>query len=348
MRTKVFCIVVLCACLFIACEKDNDDYEPVKPPVEQPEKPVEPDKPATPPSTSDIINVKIGDIDMIVGTNNWNAIAYGNGKYAAVSGCYWGGKYEDAGYATSSTDGKTWTTPRKLGLQDGAWNDIIFFKGKFIVVGQTGNIIGSIAISADGINWTIKNIGKASTWKLIAKNGDESAMILGNGWYRAVTTDGETWQNTASSGTNMVTGLNFTTGLWFALGNYGLVQWTKNLYSNNWEFYKAIGSGTWKNAFYVNESFLLIGSNYSNGSYIVDIAISADNGLNWKLSTGPTAKSGIKKAFYHNGKFVILFSDGTCSISANGKEWSEITQLIDTNNGTNVASINNYCLIQNN
>lgn len=37
MRMKIFCMVVLCACLFIACEKDNDDYEPVKPPVEQPE-----------------------------------------------------------------------------------------------------------------------------------------------------------------------------------------------------------------------------------------------------------------------------------------------------------------------
>ena len=66
---KIFCMVVLCACLFIACEKDNDDYEPVKPPVEQPENPVEPEKPdepekpekpAIPPSTDNIINFKIG------------------------------------------------------------------------------------------------------------------------------------------------------------------------------------------------------------------------------------------------------------------------------------------------
>ena len=65
-------MVVLCACLFIACEKDNDDYEPVKPPVEQPENPVEPEKPdepekpekpAIPPSTDNIINFKIGDLN---------------------------------------------------------------------------------------------------------------------------------------------------------------------------------------------------------------------------------------------------------------------------------------------
>ncbi len=76
--------------LFIACEKDNDDYEPIKPPVEQPEEPVKPEKPdepekpekpTTPPATDDIINVKnIGDSNMIVGSNNWNAITYGNGK----------------------------------------------------------------------------------------------------------------------------------------------------------------------------------------------------------------------------------------------------------------------------
>ena len=45
MRMKIFCTVALFACLFIACEKDNDDYEPVKPPIEQPKKPVEPEEP---------------------------------------------------------------------------------------------------------------------------------------------------------------------------------------------------------------------------------------------------------------------------------------------------------------
>ena len=77
---KIFCTVALFACLFIACEKDNDDYEPVKPPIEQPKKPVEPeepekpDEPTAPPSTDDIINIKIGDLNMIVGSNNWNAV----------------------------------------------------------------------------------------------------------------------------------------------------------------------------------------------------------------------------------------------------------------------------------
>lgn len=49
---KVLCMVVLCACLFIACEKDNENYEPVKPPIEEPSKPIMP-----PASTTNIIKI---------------------------------------------------------------------------------------------------------------------------------------------------------------------------------------------------------------------------------------------------------------------------------------------------
>ena len=93
-------MMALCAGLLVACDKE-EEYEPVKPPVEQPEEPNEPDKPVTPPSTDDIINVKIGDLNMIVGIDDWNDIAYGNGKYVAVSVyCK----------TATSTDGNNWTS----------------------------------------------------------------------------------------------------------------------------------------------------------------------------------------------------------------------------------------------
>lgn len=41
----------------------------------------------------------------VVGTNGWNAIAYGNGKYVAVGA---------NGYVTTSTDGVNWTTPKQI------------------------------------------------------------------------------------------------------------------------------------------------------------------------------------------------------------------------------------------
>jgi conserved domain protein len=140
MQIKVFCMVVLCAFLFIACEKDNDDYEPIKPPVEQPEEPVKPEKPdepekpekpTTPPATDDIINVKIGDSNMIVGSNNWNAITYGNGKYVAVG---------EKGYVTMSTNGVDWSTPKQVGSK--VWHAITYANGKFVAVGGGVDIVG--------------------------------------------------------------------------------------------------------------------------------------------------------------------------------------------------------------
>ena len=72
-------------------------FEPIEPPVEKSE------ILTTPPSTEDLITIKIeDDIMAVVGTNTWNAIAYGNGKYVAVG---------LGGYVTTSTDGVNWTTP---------------------------------------------------------------------------------------------------------------------------------------------------------------------------------------------------------------------------------------------
>lgn len=112
MRMKIFYTVVLYACLFIACEKDNDDNELIKPPVEEPDKPIIP-----PPSTTNIIKIRIGDLNMIVGSKQWNAVAYGNGKYVVVG---------DSGLTTTSTDGVTWTEPEEIRNESGyiVWSNL--------------------------------------------------------------------------------------------------------------------------------------------------------------------------------------------------------------------------------
>ena len=117
-------MMALCAGLLVACDKE-EEYEPVKPPVEQPEEPNEPDKPVTPPSTDDIINVKIGDLNMIVGIDDWNDIAYGNGKYVAVSVyCK----------TATSTDGNNWTSQTMGKYQK--WEYIAYGNGKFVAISE--------------------------------------------------------------------------------------------------------------------------------------------------------------------------------------------------------------------
>ena len=90
--------IAVCVWMCASCEKNDGGggFEPVEPPVEKPE------EPTTPPSTEDLRTIKIEEnIMAVVGTNGWNAIAYGNGKYVAVG---------QKGYVTTSTDGINWTT----------------------------------------------------------------------------------------------------------------------------------------------------------------------------------------------------------------------------------------------
>ena len=119
----------------------------------------------------------------VVGTNKWQDIAYGNGKYVAVG-------YN--GYVTTSTDGKTWTTPKQVGT--GYWNTIAYGNGKFVMIGGY-----SVSSSADGITWsTIQYIGsdvRASLGDITYGNG-KFVIAMWDG-YITTSTDGETWTKPA-------------------------------------------------------------------------------------------------------------------------------------------------------
>lgn len=63
---------------------------------------------------------------MIVGTNAWFDIAFGNGKYVAVG---------DNGYISTSTNGTSWTTPKQVGTT--RWSKIAYGNGKFFAITLT-------------------------------------------------------------------------------------------------------------------------------------------------------------------------------------------------------------------
>jgi len=151
MKTKAFCIL-LGVLILVACENHKEDFiEPEQPPIEQPEEPKQPEQPTKRDTidVKDIINIKIDDKTMaIIGSNSWNGIAYGNGKYVAVG---------DSGYTAYSTDGVNWTQKQIVNFT--SLNKIAFGNGKFVAVGKgteigsTNTYYGNIIYSSDGINW---------------------------------------------------------------------------------------------------------------------------------------------------------------------------------------------------
>ena len=81
--------LMLYTCISASCNPDiggvlDEPIDSSKPPTEDP---------VISPSIDDLLKIKINEEDMIIGTNSWNAIAYGNGKYVAVG---------SSGYVTTS------------------------------------------------------------------------------------------------------------------------------------------------------------------------------------------------------------------------------------------------------
>ena len=213
-------------------------FEPVEPPIEKPE------DPTTPPSTKDLRTIKIEEnIMAVVGTNNWNAIAYGNGKYVAVGA---------SGYVTTSTDGKTWTTP-EYHYSYGSWLSIAYGNGKFVVAGNSSS--NYIGVSTDGINWSWYN--KPSG--LMAYG-----MAYGNGKFVASSTNGRlyTSDDTGQTWSYIVPDID------------GLSP------ANNDKYLNIVYNG---------EMFIAVGYNYSwnddeSRNLYTDIVTTSTDGVNWSTA----------------------------------------------------------------
>lgn len=149
----------------------------------------------------------------------FNDIAFGNGKFVAVSSSaiststygnlwstkqvssnenryitwygitYGNGKFIALGnnnYMTSSPDGDTWTTPKQVGTNMPN-KAVVYGNNKFIAVGN----LGYIAYSIDGNTWaTPKQVGTNTWYDVIYSNGK---FIAVGSSYVTTSADGITW-----------------------------------------------------------------------------------------------------------------------------------------------------------
>lgn len=330
MRMKIFCMVVLCACLFIACEKDNDDYEPVKPPVEQPEKPDEPEKPekpTTPPSTDDIINFKIGDSNMIVGSNNWNAVAYGDEKYVAV------GKNGGIAY---SEDGINWNTAVAGSY---TWTNVVYGDGKFVAAGSSGHT----AYSEDGINWVTYQPGSSSrTIDCIAYGEGKfvASYSLDTYSYILISTDGKTFNDMGNSlipSGQYLESMIYESGKFRAMARYGTI-----FESTDGEMWEQISVGASFNFSYPGTSIA-----YYEGKYVMvggdGQIIAPDNvGEYQKINVG---SKDWNRVLCVNERFVAIGESGYYTVSENGINWSEPAPITDESGNAITANLNGICAV---
>ena len=307
-------------------------FEPIEPPVEKPE------TPTTPPSTKDLITIKIeDDIMAVVGTNttSWKAISHGNGRYVAV-----GYKLDlnnlfgpNVGYIATSPDCETWTIISYDGFNLRA---IAYGISKFVAVGGDGYAF----VSADNGEWVQSSIimhsdGSSTSKDTLKAVAYGSYLFVAIGYGIHYSYDGKSW----SAGVNSNPG---------------------NIYEKSWE---AVAYG--------NNKFVVIGSDgyvstssdgrqwntlqqgytnlpnnaiaYGNGKFVAVgddgyVSVSTD-GTTWTApkQIGTYAWHNV---IYTNDRFIAV-SGTHVTTSIDGITWTSPTEIKDAagNNLTGIFAI---------
>lgn len=261
-----------------------------------------------------------------VGSFGLSDVIYADGKFVAV-----GAQYSGADLITNvevSTDGINCTryNPFTNGIAPKA---ITYGNGLFVVVGNLGS--NRLMTSTDGINWTIRSVlGNDDNWNSVAFGNNTFVAVATTGTQRNMySTDGINWTGSA---TNIGTKVIFANGIFTTGKNYSTdgITWTA--------------------------SDLLVSPQqlaYGNGIYVgiilassLGIAISTD-AITWERITIPALNTWAA-LMYADSKFVALSSDGTKRLMISYSNESESLETIadQTNAETDWIPVSSDQLLQ--
>lgn len=321
MKIKLLLGVLLCIWMLCSCDPDNKDIiEPQQQPIEQPEEPEQPQKPEEPEEPEEpqkpeepapikgIIN--INNEYMAVGTNDWYAITYGNGKYVAVG---------DRMFTTTSTDGENWTTPKAIQGSNYRLFSVAYGNGKYV----TFNELGHLSTSTDGINWTTPRKPISGIDDKVGGLTCINGKFIGvssfndNNGHAIYSTDGENWTH-YKIGNGSFNVIMYGNGVYVAVSHIGHVftsingeNWTKSTQSLSPQM-------TWINGAFGNGKFVVVNN---SEKYIV----TSTDGENWVRNTvGPTY---FKCISFGDGKFISTNYYRDVYTSTDGENWTQLNDL---------------------
>ena len=111
----------------------------------------------------------------ISGSNYWEGIAYGNGKYVAVAG-------SGTSRLMHSSDGKSWSTSGVTGVDDNNnWQAVTYADNKFVAVANNGTAPRTM-YSSNGINWNaVQAADESLNWNSVTYGKDKFVAVANNG-----------------------------------------------------------------------------------------------------------------------------------------------------------------------
>ena len=294
--------------MFYSCDPEHrETIEPEKPSIENPEEPEGPESPDEPeiPSTNTIIN--LNNEFMIVGSNSWISVAYGNGIFVV------GG---DEGYVTTSTDeGKTWSTPKQL-VTTGSWSNVIYANGSFMMLNFHN---GKLATSTDGITWTTRDTYSLEYWRGLAYgNGIYVAVGPSNG-IMMTSSDGKKWTKKTVNSMKWKD-IAYGNGIFIAI--YGL-YFTTSTDGITWTNPKKISNA--------EQEYDVI--TFGNGKFVVAEGYRGNtqtttDGVTWTTPNTSSGNYNWRGIAAGNGNFILVGRSGYIATSTDGINWG-ITQIKD-------------------
>lgn len=262
---------------------------------------------------------------MIVGSNNWSCVAYGNGMFVV------GGSN---GYVTTSTDeGTTWSTPKQLEGSD-PWSDAIYANGSFMMLSNKGYV----ATSTDGITWSVTRPSTEMYWRSLAYgNGIYVAVGLDRGWIMT-SSDGKTW-------TKKQVGSMTWKGVAYGNGRFIIIN-------SDGYFSTSTDGVTWKSQSRIpniSRGYDVI--TFGNGKFVVAEGYRGNtqtttDGETWTTPNTSAGNCSWQSIAASDGKFILVGSSGYVTTSVDGITWSTPTQIEDEAGSTVSVYLYAVCATQ--
>ena len=243
-------------------------------------------------------------------TNQWNSVAYGNGKFVAVA-------TNGTNRVMYSSDGITWTSASAS--ENSGWISVTYGADKFVAVAINGT--NRIMYSADGINWTSASAPEDVSWKGVTYGDGKFVAVAGYATYGVMySTDGINWTKSvpAPEANNNWSSVTYGNGKFVAVAGSGTNRVMYSTDGINWTAASAPEVNTWQSVTYGDGKFVAVA--YSGGDNRIMYSTDA---ITWNLVGAPEVNSWYEVT-YGLDKFVAVAYDGTNRImySADAINWT--------------------------
>jgi N-acetylneuraminic acid mutarotase len=227
------------------------------------------------------------------GISGASAITYGVDRFVALS--------RPGSDAKVSTDGIHWTS-HPMGA-DKAWTAIAYGNGRFVALAASAspNYNPGVAVSIDGVNWTLSSV-PANQITAVAFGNGKFVAIASNPALALVSSDGINWTSQSLPSSNWWQDVTYGNGIFVAMGYTGGNGGTLMATSTDgitWTQGSMPSVQPWGKVAFGNGKFVAV--SYSGNAS----AVSTD-AMTWDLSILPTGMFGFGNLVYGNGVFAAF------------------------------------------